>query len=176
MYLVWLSIPDFIFQILVLNRSLQIILDQGGLDKWPFLARTLLAINHTENKTYVDTPRTTSITTTIILMCTIATLLLNCIISYEIYTLLQHSQQLRRCKPPSLRRTVYQATGAYTVAILIGVIYRFLSPKITRIGKMTTLYIPSTILPLCYVGYICYKIWKQRLLSSANQRLKVLGT
>lgn len=178
MYLVWLSIPDFIFQILVVNRSLQIIVDQGGLDKWPFVSRTFLAINHTNNNTYVDTPSITRapITSTIILVCTFSTLLLECIISYEIYILLQHSQQLRRCQPPTLRKTVYQATGAYTVAIIFGVIFRFVSPKMGRIGNTTVVYILSTILPLCYVGYICYKIWKQGLLSSANQRLKGLGT
>ena len=168
MYLVWLSIPDFIFQILVLNRSLQIIVNHGGLDTWPFFIRT-----------HVDTPSITakkSFTSTVILICTISTLLLKCIISFEIYILLQHSQQLRRCRPPPLRKTVYQATGVYTVAIIIGIVFCFVDPKTNRIKTMTTIYILSAILPLCYVGYICYKIWKQRLLSSANQHFKVLGT
>lgn len=161
MYLVYLSLPDLIFNIIVVMRTAIMIHGEGGSEGWSWLNLVLdenVTIDHVSDG---------------VLMCTVASITMNSVIVYEIYTLLLNSSRLRRQPPPKLSKGLYQALAVYVTSIIIGFVFGIINVRIML--KTVITYVITTLIPACYVAYICYMIKKNNLLSSASRRAKVLG-
>ena len=69
---------------------------------------------------FVHHPGNFKISSYILFSCSAANVGMNTVIAYEVFMLVQNSNQRRRSGPPSLRKVLLQATGVYLYAIIFG--------------------------------------------------------
>ena len=161
MYLVYLSIPDVIFNTLVTVRCCMMLALEGGVDGWTWIN---WIDTYDENKVYG---------TFVVISCNASSLYINSVIVHEVYQLLKKSNQSRRQPPPTLKKAFCQAITVYICSSILSIIVYF-----TKRGWETAIiaYTISTGIPMVYVIYICYSIKRYKLVTKADRHLKVLGT
>jgi hypothetical protein len=161
MYLVYLAIPDAVFNMLVTVRVSTILAHDGGVDNWAWL-------NSIEGKDTNENGYARSI----MFSCNSINLYMNAVIVYEVYQLLNSSNQLLRQPPPTLQKAFYQAMVVYILSFVLSLI-----PSYLPHGLVTAItgYTLSTIIPILYVIYICFQIKRKKLMSTANPHFKVIG-
>mmetsp|Transcript_3516 Transcript_3516/g.5220 ORF Transcript_3516/g.5220 Transcript_3516/m.5220 type:complete len:513 (-) Transcript_3516:107-1645(-) len=113
---------------------------------------------------------------------------MNCIVAYEMFTLVKKSYQREKTNPPSLRKVLSQGSFVYTIALLIAIWYALEVPwspySVTKQGtavwasmeggvfstKGTILLTTGiTVPPTVYVLYIAFTIWWKKLLPKSGR-------
>jgi len=185
LYLVFLAIPDLVFNIFLVYLF-------STYKKWVTIYDSTTATDNQQQQLVTAEVEDSSSSSgsssskrvdhpfdqALFMMCVTAHLYMNLFISYEILKLLRNSKLRKRSKPPTLRRATSQAVCAYTLGVIIFVLDYFAGEYLLRLP----LWIIGPIyfgiqsgLPISYVMWVCFRIWYEQLLShDAGRRLKLL--
>jgi len=104
---------------------------------------------------------------------------LNCVVAYEVYTLLQDSKNFQKRRPPSTRAVTLRCMTVYAISIVFGACYhgsgivfaRASSAELARTFRIIQVGVFNglllTLCPLVFLSTICLLIWKRGLMPSA---------
>lgn len=164
-YLVYLAIPDLILNLFVVGMYASYVNQKFV----PGFSSYIINSIFYERKTAFDMA--------LILACSAANLYLNAIISYELFTLLKNSNRRLRTPPPTFKKVGLQALAVYAWAICIFLI-RYFTEDVKRLPtwvEVTLYFMISAGIPILYLCYVCFVIWRRKLLPSMNGPLRVLA-
>jgi len=113
-----------------------------------------------------------------------ANLFLNCVASYEVFSLLKHTTNVKRYKPPSLCKATVQALTVYTISVLVFAIHYCIGTRGSRsmnhfwfinVNLLWSLVV-TYISPTLFFTYIWITIWFRGYLklSSINGKMREL--
>lgn len=148
LYTIYLAIPDFLYSLLKI-----------------YSCSNLIEFGNTGNpitKAFRDA-------------CVAANVYLNCIVSYEVLTLLRKCNEVARYKPPSLRKITIQAIVVYTASFIYSISLYFIGNGVGDIKGHIHVIANSIIvftIPFLYLLGICISIKYHKYLSSAPDRMK----
>jgi hypothetical protein len=113
---------------------------------------------------------------------------LNCVVSYEVLTLLRNSYNTTRCDPPSLAKVSLQAASVYSIAILVFIIYFVIGKKqkksyhqgdfrtyhyLNKVNLYWSLVV-TYVFPIIFFGYVWITILCRGYMPSATGKMKQL--
>ena len=155
LYLIFLAFPDLIMNICILIK-----LGEFANQKVP-------------NFNYLNS---------IQMGCSTANLYINCFISYEILNLLRNSNNIARCRPPSLIKVTLQAIVVYIWSIIVFVAYYFTQKiqiqardagndekrKILNTVNLIWSMIVSFVIPIIFFCHIWITIWHRGYITMSS--------
>jgi len=178
LYLVFLSLPDFILNVYLANKYGQYASDSYDTNHWS--APHIIA--NVEDQVAVLRE------STIVLSCACANLYLNAIVAYEVLVLLTDSFQRKHHTPPSIKRVTLQASLVYVITIIISLVHFYGGKKLLSddddnleyvLGSLILELVISLVfvfgIPLAYLIYVCIVIWRKKLMPDVEGRLKELA-
>ena len=176
LYLVFLSLPDFILNVYFGYKYVQYA--SGNYDTYHMTAPHIIA--NVEDQVVVLRE------STIVRSCACANLYLNAIVAYEVLTLLTDSYQRKHHTPPSIKRVTLQASLVYVITIIISLGHFYGCKKLLSdddnleyvLGSLILELVISLVfvfgIPLAYLIYVCIVIWRKKLMPDVEGRLKEL--
>ena len=121
---------------------------------------------------------------TIVLACACGNLYINAIVAHEVLVLLKNSFQRKHHTPPSLKKVTIQATSVFVFTIIMSLIHYFVGTKLLSghdnlagaiiLELFLSLFVVFGI-PMAYLTYVCFVIWRKELMPDVEGRLKELG-
>lgn len=163
-YLVLLAVPDMVLNLFVIglygSYANQIYSAQ-------FAGHVVFAWYGTDEEIPLDTA--------VIQACSTANLYLNAVVAYEVLVLLKNSNRLQRQRPPSLRKVAIQATVVYSFSIIIFLCHYFLVGKFPMKIVASVSFMVTAGFPIIYLGYVCFVIWRRKLVPSLDRKTRGLA-